>query len=236
MMNGRFGIFETVRVERGKTVLVDYHYKRMRRSSNFLEIPFSLSLKEFKEEIEARANFEVSLVRFSLYKDGRYKISSRPCEKKESVVLVPVSSIRRYYSPLSIHKTIDIMDSLYAFEEAKKKGGDEALLLDTNGFISETAFANIFFVKENVIFTPSLQTGCLCGTRREFILELLKEMRVPVFEGFYTLKNLYTADEVFITSARYDAALVKQIGKRETKQMEGKSWSERISNAIHSKV
>ena len=232
MMEKSFGIFETVRVEKGKAILVDYHYRRMKQSSECLEIPFSLSLKKFKEEIEKNAKFEVSLVRLTLYRNGNYDISSRPCEKKGSVTLIPVDSIRRYCSTLSLHKTIDIMDSLYALEEARRKGGDEALLFDTDGFISETAFANIFFVKEGVFFTPSLKTGCLPGTRREFILELLKKMEVAVFEGFYTLENLLSADEVFITSARYDVARVRRIGKKEFKEPNGKSWSERILDLI----
>ena len=236
MIEKGFGIFETVRVEKGRAILVDYHYRRMKRSSECLEIPFSFSLKKFKEEIERNAKFEVSLVRLTLYRNGNYDVSSRPCEKKDSVTLIPVDSIRRYYSTLSLYKTIDIMDSLYALEEAKRKGGDEALLFDTNGFISETAFANIFFVKDGVFFTPSLKTGCLPGTRREFILELLKEMGVPAFEGFYTLEDLLSADEVFITSARYDAAWVKRIGKKEFKEPNGKSWSERINDEIRREV
>ena len=231
-MFGKTGIFETVRVEKGKAVLVDYHYRRMKRSSECLEIPFSFSLEKFKEEIERNAEFEVSLVRLTLYRNGNYDISSRPCEKKGSVTLIPVDNIKRCYSALSIYKTIDTMDSLYALEKARRKGGDETLLFDTNGFISETAFANIFFVKDNVFFTPSLKTGCLPGTRREFILELLREMEIPAFEGFYTLEDLLSADEVFITSARYDTVLVKRIGKKELKKPNGKSWSERINNEI----
>lgn len=233
MMEKGFGIFETVRVEKGKAILVDHHYRRMKRSSECLEIPLSLSLKKFKEEIEKNAKFEVSLVRLTLYRNGNYDVSSRPCEKKGSITLIPVDSIRRYYSTLSLHKTIDIMNSLCALEEARKKGGDEALLFDTNGFISETAFANIFFVKDGVFFTPSLKTGCLPGTRRKFILGLLKEMGVPAFEGFYTLEDLLSADEVFITSARYDAAWVKRIGEKEFKEPNGKSWSKRILDIIY---
>ena len=88
-------------------------------------------------------------------------------------------------------------------------------------------------MKDGILFTPSLKTGCLPGTRREFILELLKEMGVPTFEGFYTLEDLLSADEVFITSARYDAAWVKRIGKKEFKEPNGKSWSERILDTIY---
>ncbi|ADY73360.1 aminotransferase class IV [Desulfurobacterium thermolithotrophum DSM 11699] len=233
-MERSFGIFETVRVENGKAIFVNYHFRRLKKSSKLLKIPLSLSLEEFKKRIEESADYEVSLVRLTLYKNGNYNIYSRPCQKKTSVTLIPVNSIKRYYSPISLHKTIDIMDSIYAIEEARKLGGDEALLFDINGFISETAFANIFFVKDGVFFTPSLKTGCLPGTRREFILNLLKEMDIPIFEGFYSLEDLISADEVFITSARYDVAQVKRVGKVELKTPAGKSWGKRILDIIQS--
>jgi branched-subunit amino acid aminotransferase/4-amino-4-deoxychorismate lyase len=223
-----FGVFETVRVENGKSVLVDYHYKRLKRSAKVLKIPLKLSFEEFKEEIEKNACFPLSLVRFTLFKDGKYEISCRVCEKKKKVSLFLVKEIRRNFSPLTLHKKIDIMDSLYAFEIAKNKGYDEALLLDVNGFISETAFANIFFVKNGVFFTPSLKTGCLPGTRREFLIRTLKQMGIPVFEGFYTLKDLILADEVFITSARYDVAKVEKIGEKKLESPPIKSYTERV--------
>ncbi|MEO2069073.1 MAG: aminotransferase class IV [Desulfurobacteriaceae bacterium] len=223
-----FGIFETVRVENGKAVLIDHHYKRIKRSAKVLKIPFSLSFEEFKEEIEKNASFPVSLVRLTIFKDGSYEVSSRVCEKKEEVSLILIDDIRRNFSPLSLHKKVDIMDSLYALEKAKERGGDEALLLDVNGFVSETAFANIFFVKNGIFFTPSLRTGCLSGTRRSFLIKTLRQMGVPVFEGFYTLKDLFLADEVFIVSARYDIARVKNINGKELPPLPIKSYRERL--------
>ena len=124
------------------------------------------------------------------------------------------------------------MDSIFALETAKKAGGDEALLFSVDGFISETAFANIFFVKDGVFYTPSIKTGCLPGTRRTFILDLLKTMGVPCIEGFFTLKELLDADEVFITSARDDAVPVVKIGNKNLKEVNGKRWAERIKEII----
>jgi len=228
----RFGIFETVRVENGKPVLIEYHYSRMERSSRLLSIPFSLSLSEFKTQIVKAAGTGTKLVRFTLFKSGKVELEPRECLKRESVSLFPVYSVKRCFSALSCHKTVDVMDSLYALEEAKRKGFDEALLFDAKGFVSETAFANVFFYRNGILFTPSIKTGCLPGTRREFIKEVCSEMGVPVVEGFFEIKELLQADEVFITSAREDICPVRKIGNYPLKEVEGKPFYTRLKTVI----
>lgn len=228
----RFGVFETVRVENGKPVLIEYHYRRLRQSSRLLNFSFSSSLSEFKTQIVKVAGAGIKLVRFTIFRDGKVEVKSRECLKRESVSLLPVYSVKRCFSALSYHKTVDIMDSLYALEEAKRKGFDEALLFSSEGFVSETAFANIFFYRDGILFTPSLKTGCLPGTRREFIKEVCSEMGVPVIEGFFEVRELLQADEVFITSAREDICLVRKIGSYSLKEVEGKPFYSRLKTVI----
>jgi len=231
-MEKNFGIFETVRIERGVPVLFRYHFRRITESARALSIPFSFDEEGFKKLLVENAAHPVSLVRFTLYGDGSFEVVSRPCEKRERVRLIPVKSVKRCYSVLSLHKTIDIMDSMQAIGMAREAGGDEALLFSANGFVAEAAFANLFFVKEGIFYTPALETGCLPGTRRTFIIDLLETMNVPCVEGFFTLQDLFEADEVFITSAREDAVLVVGIGDRELRRVSGRSWAERIKRII----
>ena len=228
----RFGIFETVRVENGKPVLIDYHYRRMERSSRLLNLPFSLSLKEFRNRITEYAKNGIKLVRLTLFKSGKIELETRECIKRGSVSLLPVYSVKRCLSTLSYHKTIDIMDSLYALKEAKRKGFDEALLFNDTGFISETAFANIFFFRDGILFTPSLKTGCFPGTRREFIKDVCRDMGVPVVEGFFKVEEVLSADEVFITSAREDICPVRKIGPYPLKEVKGKPFYVRLKTVI----
>ena len=232
----RFGIFETVRVEKGKPVLIEYHYRRMAGSSRHLNIPFSLTLNEFKDRVVEAAGSGTKLVRFTLFRNGKIEIETRNCLKRESVSLLPVYSVKRCFSALSRHKTVDIMNSLYAIEEAKRRGFDEALLFSDKGFVSETAFANVFFYKKGILFTPSLKTGCLPGTRREFIKEVCSEMGVPVVEGFFEMKELLSADEVFITSAREDICPVRKIGTYSLKETTGKPFYRRLKTVIEEVV
>lgn len=224
----RFGIFETVRVENGKPILIEYHYRRFKRSSTTLNIPFHFSFEEFTRKVVEAAGDGTKLVRIALFKNRQVEINVRTCRKRNAVTLLPISSIKRCFSPLTLHKTVDIMDSLFAIKEAQKRGYDEALIFDEKGFVSETAFANIFFYSNGTLFTPSLKTGCLPGTRREFIKNLCRNMGIPLIEGFFHLDDLLSADEIFITSAREDVCPVVRIKNFPIKEPPGKPLFKRI--------
>ncbi|SNR65086.1 aminotransferase class IV [Desulfurobacterium atlanticum] len=227
----KFGIFETVRVENGKAVFISYHYERLRKSAVSLDIPFSISLEKFNSVVEKECGDGLNLVKFVLYHDGNFTVSTRECFVPKEVSLTFDFSVRRKKDFLSDFKTLSIYDSLYALLKAKNKGFDEVVLLDTSGFVSETAFANIFFLKNGVVFTPSLETGCLPGTRREIVIEILKEMGVPVIEGFFKPEFLLSAEEAFITSARYDVVRVSYIDGKKFK-VEGISFTDRVKKVI----
>ncbi|WP_456435158.1 aminotransferase class IV [Thermovibrio ammonificans] len=227
----RFGLIETVRVEKGRAVLLDYHFKRISSSAEALSLPFNLSFEEFGKAVESAATYDPALVRFTLTESG-YTLSSRPCIKRQEAALMPFYGVVRVYSDLSLHKTVDVMSSLYALKAAQSKGFDEALLFDCRGFVSEAAFANLFFVKGGVLFTPSLKCGALPGTRRAFIVDLARQMGLPVVEGFFSLEELLSADEVFITSAREDTCPVVKVGSFSLPRPEGKPLWLRIREAI----
>lgn len=99
-------------------------------------------------------------------------------------------------SPLAGTKTCNYLEPLIAIEEAKRDGSDEAVRLNEHGHIVSACMANIFWLKDGVIFTPSLSSGCLAGTTREFILE---EMTVSQVEAGSDV--LETADAIYLTSA-----------------------------------
>jgi len=88
-----------------------------------------------------------------------------------------------------------------ALREAQKKKCEDALLLNNKGNISEMTSANIFWVKENRIFTPPVSAGCLEGVTRRVILEQGKEQNWNIAEKNCTLEELAGADEVFSTSS-----------------------------------
>jgi branched-subunit amino acid aminotransferase/4-amino-4-deoxychorismate lyase len=93
-------------------------------------------------------------------------------------------------------KSCNYLENILALEEAKKRGFDEVVRINEKNEIVSAAMANIFWTKDGRIFTPAIETGCLKGTTREFILE-----NFPVCEKTAFIAELAEADEIFLTSA-----------------------------------
>ncbi|WP_457568267.1 aminotransferase class IV [Desulfurobacterium sp.] len=228
-----FELFETVKVEDKKAAFVNRHYERIKRSAAELNFPFDTSIEEFKNSVENAAPEKgVYLVKFAISIGGKCSVSVRECLIPEKVSLAFYDGIKRKNDLLSRHKTSSVYESIIAVRKVRKKGFAEVILSDVNGFISETAFANIFFIKNGIFFTPSCSTGCLPGTRRSVILTILKEMQIPVFEGFFTKEDIMNADEVIITSARYDAVSVYKIENKIWNLPEN-AWGKRLREVIN---
>jgi branched-subunit amino acid aminotransferase/4-amino-4-deoxychorismate lyase len=111
-------------------------------------------------------------------------------------------------SPLAGIKSINFLERILAWEEARARDFDEAVRLNERGEIVSATLANIFWVKDGTLHTPALSTGALAGTTRARVIELAIEMSVPLVEGVYDLAHLGDADEIFLTSAVVGVGLV----------------------------
>jgi branched-chain amino acid aminotransferase len=107
---------------------------------------------------------------------------------------------RHAASPLAGVKTISWLPNVWAVAEAQKEGFDEVVLLNERGEVAECTAANIFAVKNNKVFTPPLTSGCLEGVTRGILFEIAPEAGYPFVEQTLRPADLYSADEVFITS------------------------------------
>lgn len=90
------------------------------------------------------------------------------------------------------------VNSILASTEARKKGYDDAVMLDTEGFVAECSGANIFMEKDHILYTPALG-NILPGITRLTVMNLAREMQIPVVEKQLTLDELKSADSMFIT-------------------------------------
>jgi 4-amino-4-deoxychorismate lyase len=112
-------------------------------------------------------------------------------------------------SPIANTKSCNYLEKIIALEEAKNLGFDEAICLNEKDEISSAIMANIFWVKNNKIFTPSLETGCLAGTIREFLLENFEINEVKA-----RLAEIENADEIFLSSSGIGLCLANDSKKR----------------------
>jgi branched-chain amino acid aminotransferase len=105
------------------------------------------------------------------------------------------------------------VNSVLAKREAVRGGYDEALMLDTDGYVSEATGENIFLVRNELIKTPPL-TSVLDGITRASVMTIIKDKGMQVAEQRFTRDELYTADEVFFTGTAAEVTPVREIDDR----------------------
>ena len=106
------------------------------------------------------------------------------------------------------------VNSQIAKKEAISCGYDEALLLDTEGYISEGSGENIFIVKKGKLYTPDL-TSCLEGITRDSVITLAKEMGIEVIEKRITRDEIYCAEEAFFTGTAAEVTPIRELDQRQ---------------------
>lgn len=203
------GIFETVLVANGRAYNLAAHLARLKEGLKF----FRMALDTSGIEKECAA-----LIQENNVSSGYLRIIVSRGEG-DGVGYLPQNTVPYYIlqtveKPFPAFSTISLCVSdhraslrlpcktnsaaLYtlAMLEAKEKGCDNALILDAHGHVCETASENIFWVKDNIIYTPELSLPLIPGTIRQKVLG-----HFPVKEGRYMLEDLESADEIFATNA-----------------------------------
>jgi branched-chain amino acid aminotransferase len=108
----------------------------------------------------------------------------------------------------------DYVNSILAKREALLDGYDEAILLDTQGLVSEASGENVFVVRHGTIHTPSLAT-VLDGITRNAVIRIARDKGMSVVEGPITRDELYIADEIFLTGTAAEVTPVREVDHRQ---------------------
>jgi branched-chain amino acid aminotransferase len=145
-------------------------------------------------------------------------------ENMERGIRVKTSSYTRHHVNITMCKAKangNYMNSMLALQEALASGYDEALLLDTEGYVAEGSGENIFIIRDNVLYTPEL-TSALEGITRDTILQLAQEIGVPLREKRITRDEVYVADEAFFTGTAAEVTPIRELdGRRIGKGIRG---------------
>ena len=228
------GIFEAFRAYNGKIFQFDEHMNRLYDSARIIDLEIPLPKAEFKKIV-------IEAVKKSGYKDcyvrpqvtrGVGALGHDPSTCKKPTVIVYVTptpvmkksrSIRTVVSPYRRppafvlppeSKTTHYLNNILAKMEAKKKGVDDAILLDVRGFVSEGCAWNIFLVKNGCVSTPSITSSILKGITRDAVIHLLGELAIQVQERDISLSELFTADEAFGTGTASEITPIIEINGR----------------------
>jgi len=138
-------------------------------------------------------------------------------EALKNGIRAKIGSFARHHINVSLSKAKmngQYTNSVLAKREAKLGGYDEAILLDTNGYVSEGSGENIFIVRRGVLYTPDLSCSILEGVTRDSVITLAREMGIPVVECRLTRDQLWLADEVFLTGTAAEITPVREVDNR----------------------
>jgi branched-chain amino acid aminotransferase len=139
-------------------------------------------------------------------------------ESLQTGVRVQVSSWRRMdpnINPVAAKGTGIYINSSLAKVEAVKAGYDEAIMLNTQGFVAECTGENVFIVKDGVVMTPPTSSGALAGITRDSVMTIARGLGYPVAEQPLLRHDLYLADEAFLTGTAAEVVPIRSVDDRE---------------------
>jgi branched-chain amino acid aminotransferase len=232
------GIYETLRTYNRVPFLFDRHMRRLRASAKHLQldVPFDNAtlLKWIEETVAAAGEMQEAYIRILLTRgvgELTYEIKATPRpslviivkpvdepSKKMDDEGIPISLVPILRNhPGSVNpliKSNNLLNNALAMQEAYRRGGEEGLMLNDRGEISECSQSNFFLVRDGVVLTPKSAAGLLEGVTRAFLFEVGKELGIEVREETLYPADLDSADECFITSTTRELSPVVQIDDR----------------------
>ncbi len=230
------GVFEGIRAYNGRIFRLDGHLDRMYDSAKAIDLKIPLSKEEMKKaiiETLKKNRLEDAYIRPIVSRgDGDLGLDPRKCPKPNVFIitqewgamygdlyekgLTAITVGVRRNAPEALPpniKSLNYLNNILAKIEANAKGGDEAIMFDVHGNLSEGSGDNIFVVKNGRIITPPTLNN-LRGITRAAAIELARKEGIEVSEINMGLFDIYTADEVFVTGTAAEIAPITRIDGR----------------------
>src|SRR6202051_982116 len=223
-----WGIFTTLRISRGEAFAYERHWRRLEKDAHLTRLPMPYTAAKVRvhlhEVIRANKVTEGCARIYLVYNTIGYWQSDEKHPQVDLIIYTAglpehTETLRRALrehgrhaaSPLAGVKSISWLNNVWAVAEAAKEGFDEVVVLNERGEVSECTSANIFAVKNGKVLTPPLNSGCLEGVTRGILMEIASEAGVSVAEQSLRPEDLYSADEVFISSTNRNLLGVGEI-------------------------
>jgi branched-chain amino acid aminotransferase len=250
------GVFEGIRVYKGKPFRLDDHLERLADGARALLIDVPYSREELKTTVLAacaQRPHEDGYIRLVVTRGiGDLGLNPRLCARAtvflildkiqlypaqtytDGIPLITASTRRVPLVCLDPRiKTLNYLNNIQAKQEALSAGKLEALLLNTDGLVAECTADNIFLVKKGRLVTPDTIYGALDGITRRVVLELAHKLELPVTVGAVALTDLYTADESFMTGSGAEIVPVVELDGRKIGSGRPGPVTQRLIQAFH---
>ena len=229
------GVFETMMSWNGNILFYKEHFQRLKKSASFFGISLEKNVNEVRSILDKliqknhlqknNAIIRITLTRGpaprGLLPDKKNKPTFliKITKSKKNFIFKPLSASvceitsRDLASPLNCYKTVNYLNNIIALKDAKKRGFDESIILNSKGRIACVSTANIFIIKNKKIITPPISEGVLPGTVRNYLLKkgLASEAKI-------TINDLLNASESFITNSIALLRPISYVGFRSKKK------------------
>ncbi len=241
------GIFETMKLVNGNIPLADYHFERLFASMSLLgfNVPGLLTKEKLLDELMTLAKknncSNLARARFLVCRGNggvkdcddqlQYTIECTAADENinrlnENGFIIDIfPDAIKSCDKFSNLKSTSYLLYVLAARFAKENKLNDALLLNQHGCICEASIANIFWIKDEVIYTPPLSEGCVAGVMRKYLLDKITSTGYQIAENNLTEDILLNAEEVFLSNAVY--------GMRWVKQFRDKNYFNNMANEVY---
>jgi len=232
------GVYETLRTYNKVPFLYDRHLHRLRASAERIRLPVPFGDADMASWIDrtvaAAGEMQEAYIRI-LFTRGVGELNYDPRSTPDPTVVIIVKPLEeppaRVFNdginiclvpilrnhPGSVNPLIkanNLLNNALAMQEANRRGGEEGLMCNYRGELSECSQANFFMVRGGMVLTPKSEAGLLEGITRAFLFEVGQEAGIEVREAVLTPADLESADEAFITSTTRELSPVTRIDGR----------------------
>ena len=235
------GVWEGIRYHNGKFIFLEQHLERLFWGASQIDMDIGKTIdevttilydtvKENKMETGVHVRLIVSRgIKSTPYQNPSFTVSEptivvipeykqpSPDTQKNGIKLVSVDIIRGS-SKVQDHRinSLSKFNCIQACIDAHRKGGDEGLMLDPHGYVSTCNSTHFFMVKDGSVLT-STGDFCLHGVTRQNIIDICKTNSIPIYEKNFTLSDVYSSDEAFVTGTFGGVVPVYEIDGHELK-------------------
>jgi 4-amino-4-deoxychorismate lyase len=245
------GVFETFRIYNNHPFLFDDHFERLEKSLAELCISWNEtkeSLLKSLSDLLYVNQLTDAYIRLNISAGvGAVGLQVEPYDAPTVIMYVKPLSREYVFQPkqgLFLNTKRNTPEGSYRLKShhylnniigKREIGGDplkEGLFLTEDHHVAEGIVSNLFWVKEGIVYTPSLETGILNGITRQFVLMLLKSANIPFKIGLYSCEHLLSCDEAFMTNSIQEIVPFNGIG---TKQLPGNAGvlTNKLSTLYH---
>ncbi len=213
-------VFESLRSYNGIIFRLKEHLKRLSESAKTLHLKLPKTAHQLELEVKSclsESSQTEAFIRVSVDETNSYVLVTerkRPewiYEKGVNLKTAVMRKNRPNAVPSEI-KTSAFLTNVLAVLESPEEDIDEVMLLDPNGFVTESTIWNLFMVKERQIFTAA--TGILHGVTRQFVIECIQLERLPIIQTNLTRHDLWNADEAFLTNTSGEIVPIRMLDGR----------------------